>query len=119
MTRARLEADGTVVEILFDGSTRPIPTRSDWSQADATTEADIARHATEDDAEALQDAASWARRVRGRLGLSQTDFARRIAVPVATVREWESGKTAPSGPARSLLRVIDQAPHAALLALSV
>ena len=60
----------------------------------------------------MDDAAAWARRVRRRLGLSQTDFARRVHVPVATVRDWEQGKRAPRGPARALLRLIDRAPGA-------
>ena len=117
MTRVRLDADGSVVELLADGGTRRIAPRADWSRADAVTEADIARHAAEDDADGMRDAAAWARRVRRRLGLSQTDFARRIQVPVATVRNWEQGKRAPRGPARALLRLIDRAPAAALAAL--
>ncbi len=116
-TRVRLDTDGSVVELLPDGSTRRIAPRTDWSRADAVTEADIARHAAADDADAMRDAAAWARRVRRRLGLSQTDFARRIQVPVATVRNWEQGKRAPRGPARALLRLIDRAPAEALAAL--
>jgi len=117
MTHVRLDADGSVVELLPDGSTRRIAPRTDWARADAATEADIARHAAEDEAEAMADAAAWARRVRHRLGLSQTDFARHIHVPVATVRNWEQGKRAPTGPARALLRLIDRAPAQALAAL--
>lgn len=117
-TRARLEPDGTVVEILADGTTRPLPPRSDWSRVDATTEADIARHEREDTADAMREAASWARQVRQRLGLSQADFSRRIGVPVAMVRDWEHGRQAPAGPARALLRLIDRASEAALAALT-
>jgi len=117
MTRVRLDPDGSVVELLPDGTTRRVAPRADWSLVDATTEADIARHAAEDDAEAIRDAAVWARRVRRRLGLSQAEFAQRIAVPVATVRNWEQGKRVPRGPARALLRLIDRAPAAALAAL--
>jgi putative transcriptional regulator len=117
MTRVRLDADGSVVELLPDGGTRRIAPRADWSRADAATEADSAGHAAEDDVASMRDAAAWARRVRRRLGLSQTEFARRIQVPVATVRNWEQGKRAPRGPARALLRLIDRAPAAALTAL--
>ncbi len=113
MTRVRLDPDGSVVELLPDGTTRRVAPRVDWSLVDATTEADIARHAAEDDAEAMRDAAAWARRVRRRLGLSQAEFAQRIAVPVATVRNWEQGKRVPRGPARALRRLIDRAPAAA------
>ena len=89
----------------------------DTARVDATTEADIARQQAEDDAEAMRDAARFARRVRNRLGLSQADFARRIDVPVETIRHWEQGKRCPTGAAKALLKVIDKAPEAALAAL--
>jgi putative transcriptional regulator len=117
MTRVRMDADGTVVEIMPDGTARCLAPSTDWSRVDATTERDIARHEAEDTTEATRDAAAGARRVRMRLGLSQSEFARRIAVPVATVRNWEQGKRAPQGPARALLRLIDRVPAAALAAL--
>jgi putative transcriptional regulator len=117
MTKARLKADRTVVEILPDGSERVITPRTDWSRVDATTEEEIAAQIAQDEAEAMRDAAAYARRVRRRIGLSQVAFARRIGVPVDTVRNWEQGKRAPQGPARALLRIIDRAPEAALSAL--
>jgi putative transcriptional regulator len=117
MTKARLKADRTVVEILPDGSERVITPRTDWSRVDATTEEEIAAQIAEDEAEAMHDAAAYARRVRRRVGLSQVAFAKRIGVPVDTVRNWEQGKRAPQGPARALLRIIDRAPEAALQAL--
>ena len=89
----------------------------DTARVDATTEADIARQQAEDDAEAMRDAARFVRRVRNRLGLSQADFARRIDVPVETIRNWEQGKRYPTGAAKALLKVIDKAPEAALAAL--
>jgi putative transcriptional regulator len=117
MTKARLRADRTLVEILPDGSERVITPRTDWSRVDATTEEEIAAQIAEDEAEAMRDAAAYARRVRRRVGLSQVAFARRIGVPVDTVRNWEQGKRAPQGPARALLRIIDRAPELALSAL--
>jgi putative transcriptional regulator len=44
-------------------------------------------------------------------------FAARIGVPVETVRNWEQGKRSPRGPARALLKLIEQAPEAAFAAL--
>ncbi len=117
VTRARLKDDGTVVEVLRDGSERPVVPEVDWAQVDATTEAEIAAQIAEDDAEAMRDAAAYARRVRRKIGLSQVAFAKRIGVPVDTVRNWEQGKRAPQGPARALLRIIDRAPETALAAL--
>ncbi len=89
----------------------------DTRKVDATTEADIARHMAEDEREAMQDAARYARRVRRKLGLSQREFARRIHVSVETVRNWEQGKRVPTGAAQALLRVLDKAPEAAMMAL--
>ena len=92
--------------------------RVEASVLDATTEADIAAQEREDEAEAIRDAARYARRVRRRLGLSQAELARRIDVPTDTIRNWEQGKRCPTGPARALLRVLDKAPEAALHALA-
>jgi putative transcriptional regulator len=117
ITRARLKKDGTMVEILRDGSERPLVPEVDWVRVDATTEEEIAAQIAEDDAEARRDAAAYARRLRRKVGLSQVAFAKRIGVPVDTVRNWEQGKRAPQGPARALLRIIDRAPEAALHAL--
>jgi putative transcriptional regulator len=117
MARARLRADRTVVEILADGSERKVTPRIDWSRVDATSNEEIAAQIAEDEAEAMRDVAAYARRVRRSVGLSQIAFARRIGVPVDTVRNWEQGKRAPQGPARALLRIIDRAPEAALSAL--
>ena len=57
--------------------------------------------------------------MRGKLGLSQEDFAAAFGVSVATVRNWEQGRRQPHGPARVLLAVIDKAPEAVLEALGV
>lgn len=92
--------------------------RIDEARVDVTTEADIAAHIALDEAEAMQDAAHYARRVRNRLGLSQAEFSRCINVSLETVRNWEQGKRSPSGPAKALLKVIDKAPETALAALS-
>ena len=76
------------------------------------------QHIAEDEAQAMHDAARYARRIRSRLGLGQAEFSRRINVPLETVRNWEQGKRSPSGAAQALLKVLDQAPEAALAALS-
>jgi putative transcriptional regulator len=91
--------------------------RIDEKRVDATTEQDIARHQAEDEAEAMQDAARFAQRVRKRLGFSQAEFAQRIDVSLDTIRNWEQGKRSPTGAAKALLKVLDKAPEAALAAL--
>ena len=84
---------------------------------DATAEEAIAAQIASDEAQAMQDAAKFARRVRKRLGLSQLEFSTRIDVSLETIRNWEQGKRSPTGAAKALLRILDKAPEAALLAL--
>ncbi len=92
--------------------------RVDKRRLDATTEKDIVLPQKSDDADALLDAAKFARRVRKRLGLTQLEFSHRIDVSLDTIRNWEQGKRCPTGAAKALLKVLDKAPGAALLALS-
>lgn len=91
--------------------------RVNKNRLDATNERDIALQMTQDDKEAMQDAAKFARRVRRRLGLSQLEFSHRIDVSLETIRNWEQGKRRPTGAAKALLKVLDKAPEAALSAL--
>ena len=92
--------------------------RIDPGKMDATTEAKVAAQERENEAEAMQDMARYARRVRRRLGLSQTELAQRIDLPHETIRDWEQGKRWPTGAARALLRVLDKAPETALRVLT-
>jgi putative transcriptional regulator len=49
--------------------------------------------------------------IRRKAHLSQTAFAIRIGVPVATLRNWEQGHRSPTGPARVLLALLDRNPR--------
>jgi putative transcriptional regulator len=51
------------------------------------------------------------RQARKAMGLSQDEFARRIATPVATLRDWEQGRFAPPGAATTLARLITRHPQ--------
>jgi putative transcriptional regulator len=108
-TRVRIDPE--------DSATLP-KGRIDFAVVDGTTETEIALQQQEDDAEAMQDMARYARRIRRRLGLSQVELARRIDVPHETIRNWEQGKRCPTGAARALLRVLDKAPETALRVLT-
>ena len=92
--------------------------RIDSARVDVTTEVEITAQEREDEAEALQDMARYTRRIRRRMGLSQTELARRIGVSPETIRNWEQGKRCPTGAARALLRVLDKAPETALRILT-
>ena len=110
MKMLRVKIDPTVLATLPKG-------RIDKNRLDATTEQDIARQKMADDAASMQDAARFVRRVRKRLGLTQSEFSRRIDVSLDTIRNWEQGKRRPTGAAKALLKVLDRAPEVALSAL--
>ena len=50
--------------------------------------------------------------VRAKLGASQAEFALMIGVSVATLRNWEQGRSHPDAPTRVLLAVIAKHPEA-------
>jgi putative transcriptional regulator len=52
--------------------------------------------------------------IRERTGLSQAKFAELLGVSVRTLQEWEQGRRAPSGAARTLLMIAARNPHALL-----
>ena len=110
MLRVRLKADGRLVEVMPDGSERDIATDPRSIATAAHNAARVANGRTDD--------ATYARNVRSRTGLTQTAFAARIGVPVETVRNWEQGKRSPRGPARALLKVLEEAPEAAFAVLA-
>jgi putative transcriptional regulator len=89
---------------------------------DATTEEDIRRHMIEDGEDPDNPDEGWipvvqAQDVRRKLGMSQSEFARLLAVPVATLRNWEQNRYTIEPAVRTLLRLIDREPEAALRAL--
>jgi putative transcriptional regulator len=50
--------------------------------------------------------------IRERTGLSQARFAELLGVSVRTLQEWEQGRRAPSGAARTLLLIAEKNPRA-------
>ncbi|MDL2216514.1 helix-turn-helix domain-containing protein [Desulfovibrio sp. OttesenSCG-928-M14] len=55
--------------------------------------------------------------IREKLRLSQSEFANLIRVNVRTLQNWEQRRRRPTGPASALLKVVANAPEAALRAL--
>lgn len=55
--------------------------------------------------------------IRGRLRVSQGQFAMMLGVSRSTLQNWEQGRRTPRGPARALLTVVDRKPKAVLEAL--
>jgi putative transcriptional regulator len=93
----------------------------DLARIDATTEADIRRHMRDegyDPDEAIRDEDIISPAViRRRLGMSQHQFAAAIHVPVATLQNWEQGRTPMDPSARALMTILAREPKAALRAL--
>ena len=56
-------------------------------------------------------------RVRRRLGMSQSEFARVMLIHRATLQSWEQGRRRPEGPAIVLIKVMSKAPEAVVEAL--
>jgi putative transcriptional regulator len=52
--------------------------------------------------------------IRERTRLSQSRFAQLLGVSVRTLQEWEQGRRAPSGAARTLLLIAQKNPRALL-----
>jgi putative transcriptional regulator len=118
---ARTLPDGTVVEVLPDGTERPFPE----TPLRPMTEAEIHAAAMADPDARPMTPEEWdkARRVprvktlRRALGLTQEEFAARYQIPLGTLRDWEQGRKEPDQTARAYLRAIAGNPDAVWHAL--
>jgi putative transcriptional regulator len=115
---AKRMSDGTLVEVLPDGTARPLPDRTDWSRVDAMTDEEVHAAAMADpDARPMTpEEMAKAKRVprvrtlRRALGLTQEEFSARYRIPLATLRDWEQGRTEPDQPALAYLKAIASNP---------
>jgi putative transcriptional regulator len=55
--------------------------------------------------------------VREKFGMSQADMATFLSVSKRTLENWEQGRRGPTGPAQTLLRIMDREPRAVRRAL--
>jgi putative transcriptional regulator len=108
---ARMRPDGTVVEVLDDGTERPFPERPPMREM---TEEEI-HAAAMSDPDALpmtEEEFRNARRVprvktlRRALQLTREEFASRFRIPLDTLTDWEQGRSEPDQIARTYLRAI-------------
>jgi putative transcriptional regulator len=99
----------------------------DWAKIDAMTDEDIERQVAENpDAPPLMSDAElesldWAfrvQRLRKRTTLTQSAFAERYKIPLATLRDWEQGRRTPDATVQAYFTVIEREPEmvAAVLA---
>lgn len=116
-----MRADGTVVEVLDDGTERPFPDTPMRPMTEAEIEAAAA--ADPDARPMTPEQLRTARRVprvrtlRRALGLTQEEFAARFHIPLGTLRDWEQGRTEPDQPTRAYLKVIARDPEGVRRAL--
>jgi putative transcriptional regulator len=106
---SRRLADGTYIEVLPDGTTRPSVDKTDWAAVAAMTEEEIMAAALSDpDAQPYPEGVplrnAWRgphpRFLRIRLGLSPEEFAARYHIPLELLRQWEIQKPHPDAMAR-------------------
>ena len=94
----------------------------DSARIKATSEADIVRQMIEDGEDPKAPLGDFVdsepAKIRARLGMSQTEFAAALTIPVATLRNWEQGRVRPDPAARALLRIVANDPQAAWDALN-
>jgi putative transcriptional regulator len=111
---ARRQTDGTLVEVLPDGSTRPRRDLTDVESLRARTDEEVEAAARADpDAQPLTDEqlarmrpVPRTRTLRRALGLTQEEFAARYQIPLGTLRDWEQGRKEPDQTARAYLQAI-------------
>ena len=56
--------------------------------------------------------------IREKTGMSQQRFCATFGISLGTLRHWEQGLRAPRGPARVLLKVVDNDPQAVIRVVS-
>jgi len=123
ITIAKRRPDGTLVEVLDDGTERPFPD-DDMPMRLMTDEEVHAAAMSDPDArpmteEELRNARAVPRvkTLRRALHLTQEEFASRFRIPLGTLRDWEQGRSEPDQTARAYLWVIANDPEAVERAL--
>jgi len=122
---AKRQSDGTVVQVLSDGSIKPLEDKTNWARLRAMTDEEVTAAALSDpDARPMTpEQLRSARRVprtktlRRALHLTQEEFATRYRIPIGTLRDWEQGRCEPDQPAQAYLTVIARDPEGVQRAL--
>ena len=120
------QTNATLVEVLPDGSTKPLEDKTDWNRLRAMTDEEVHAAALADpDAQLLTDAdlarmkrVPRIKTLRRALRLTQEEFATRYRIPLGTLRDWEQRRCEPDQPARAYLTVIACDPEGVTRALA-
>ena len=120
---ARMQSDGTVVEMLPDGSERTFPKTAmrQMTEGEISSAANADPDARPMTPEQLKTTTFKPRTktLRRALGLTQEEFAARYHIPIGTLRDWEQGRSEPDQPARAYLCVIAGDPEGVSRTLEV
>ncbi len=118
---ARMHKDGTVVEVLLDGSEQPF---AEQPMRHMTEEEVHAAAVSDPDARPMTETelrntkrVSRVKTIRRALGLTQEEFAARYHIPLGTLRDWEQGRSEPDQTAKAYLKVIAANPESIYQAL--
>ena len=101
--------------------------QTNWDAVDAMSDEDIEQTALSDpdapptspEALAQFQRAVDVKAIRGKLSLTQEEFATTFHLSLATIQAWEQGQSLPDPVARTLLRVIERNPEAVKDALAL
>lgn len=102
---------------------RRMKPKTDRTKINRTTDADIRRHMIKDRQGGENDLSSFApvippQILRKHLGMTQSEFAKALRIPLSTLRNWEQGRVLPDPAGRSLLTIVAKNPKIALKALA-
>ncbi len=102
---------------------RRMKPKTNRTKINRTTEADIRRHMIEDEQDPEGSLSGFISVIppqilRKHLGMTQSQFAKALRIPISTLRNWEQGRVLPDPAARSLLTIVAKNPKVALEALA-
>ncbi|MCX7097083.1 MAG: helix-turn-helix domain-containing protein [Methylococcales bacterium] len=118
--------NGLTLQVMPDGTRRPVEEKTDWPRLNAMAGENIEAAAaadtdnpplTETELEKLRRVPN-PKEIRKRLKMTQQQFAAQFGLPLGTLRDWEQGTRAPDSAAKSYLRVIAKNPQAVIQALN-
>jgi putative transcriptional regulator len=112
---AKMRNDGALVQVMPDGSERPMPIPPSRPLTDEEIEA--AALSDPDNPPLTDEQLTSAKPVprvktlRRALRMTQEEFAERFHLSLATLRDWEQGRSQPDQAASTYLEVIARNPH--------
>ena len=117
----KLRTDGTLMQLMPDGSQRALAVPESRVMDDEAIEAAAL---ADPDAQPLSAAqlarakpVSNVKRVRRSLQMTQEEFAARFHLSLATLRDWEQGRSQPDQATSAYLEVIGRAPEVVMQVL--